>query len=274
VNHYEALGLTRGCTDKDVKLAYYKMAKRYHPDTAASEQSAQDKQRFVSASAAYEVLKDPQLRAKYDRLCQQDTFTGNLNDYQIQSESDEDDMAQVMEWINEIERASRRDRRSRRRQSENEVFDRWDAIFGHADDVGRRRTAPNFKFAFHADNSDVDTSDFEQAFQAETEVLDFVFESEKRQRRRPRNRVHLRREERLFRQDLWEFAGIDLDPQPNGGRSKRPRRTNKQRGRTATQANTAKPQTKTTSTRNAHGNTQSKRARSAARKKKRKTRFS
>ena len=65
-DYYELLGLSRGADDAAIKAAYRKMAKECHPDRhgGCPEQEA----RFKAVSEAYDVLKDPQKRAAYDRF--------------------------------------------------------------------------------------------------------------------------------------------------------------------------------------------------------------
>jgi molecular chaperone DnaJ len=65
-DYYELLGIARGADDAAIKAAYRKMAKECHPDRhgGCPEQEA----RFKAVSEAYEVLKDPQKRAAYDRF--------------------------------------------------------------------------------------------------------------------------------------------------------------------------------------------------------------
>lgn len=52
-DYYEVLGLTRNCSSKDVKKAYYQLAKKYHPDTNKNDPNAAKK--FQEVSEAYEV---------------------------------------------------------------------------------------------------------------------------------------------------------------------------------------------------------------------------
>ncbi len=62
---YEALGLTKSATDKDIKKAYRKIARESHPDLNPGDSTAEAK--FKAASVAYDLLKDPEQRARFDR---------------------------------------------------------------------------------------------------------------------------------------------------------------------------------------------------------------
>ncbi|WP_102829894.1 molecular chaperone DnaJ [Bartonella bovis] len=66
VDYYEILGVTRGCDDKKLKSAFRKLAMQYHPDRNPGDKEAE--QKFKEIGEAYEVLKDPQKRAAYDRF--------------------------------------------------------------------------------------------------------------------------------------------------------------------------------------------------------------
>ena len=62
---YDHLGITPDATPSQVKKAYYKMAKKHHPDHNLGDEGA--KERFQAISDAYQVLSDEGLREKYDR---------------------------------------------------------------------------------------------------------------------------------------------------------------------------------------------------------------
>src|SRR6476661_1996386 len=65
-DYYELLGVQRGADDAAIKAAYRRLAKECHPDRHNG--CAQQEAKFKAVSEAYEVLKDPQKRAAYDRF--------------------------------------------------------------------------------------------------------------------------------------------------------------------------------------------------------------
>ncbi len=65
-DYYEVLGLARGCAPEDVKAAYRKLAMEFHPDRNPGDNGCEHK--FKEVSEAYDVLKDEQKRAAYDRF--------------------------------------------------------------------------------------------------------------------------------------------------------------------------------------------------------------
>ena len=64
VDHYEVLGLSRDASDDDIRRAYRKLARQLHPDVNQDD-GAEDQ--FKLVTHAYEVLSDPEQRARYDR---------------------------------------------------------------------------------------------------------------------------------------------------------------------------------------------------------------
>jgi curved DNA-binding protein len=64
-DYYEIMGVARDASADDIKRAYRKLARKYHPDVS-KEKNAED--RFKEIGEAYEVLRDPEKRAAYDAL--------------------------------------------------------------------------------------------------------------------------------------------------------------------------------------------------------------
>ncbi len=62
---YQTLGVDRGASDDDIKQAYRKLAMKHHPDRNGGSKEAEEA--FKAVTEAYDVLKDPQKRAAYDR---------------------------------------------------------------------------------------------------------------------------------------------------------------------------------------------------------------
>ena len=64
-DYYKILGVARGAGDDEIKKAYRKLARKYHPDVS---KEANAKEKFQDVSEAYETLKDKEKRAAYDSL--------------------------------------------------------------------------------------------------------------------------------------------------------------------------------------------------------------
>lgn len=63
-DYYEILGVSKDASDKDIKSAFRKLAKKYHPDVSKEPDAAE---KFKEAQEAYAVLSDPDKRSQYDR---------------------------------------------------------------------------------------------------------------------------------------------------------------------------------------------------------------
>jgi len=67
-DYYKILGVDRNASEKEIKQAYRRLARKYHPDVNPGDKQAEEK--FKEISEAYEVLSDPEKRAKYDQFGQ------------------------------------------------------------------------------------------------------------------------------------------------------------------------------------------------------------
>ncbi len=65
-DYYEVLGVGKNASEEEIKRAYRKVAKKYHPDMNPGDKNAEEK--FKEAAEAYEVLSDPEKKARYDQF--------------------------------------------------------------------------------------------------------------------------------------------------------------------------------------------------------------
>lgn len=67
-DYYETLGVPKTATAAEIKSAFRKLARQHHPDVAKPKEKAAAEEKFKQINEAYEVLSDPEKRAKYDQL--------------------------------------------------------------------------------------------------------------------------------------------------------------------------------------------------------------
>lgn len=94
-DYYAILGVGKEATDKEIKQAYRKLARKYHPDVNPGNKEAEEK--FKEIAEAYEVLSDKEKRAKYDQFGQQwqhadfgrGPFYGDTGGFRYQTTNDD-----------------------------------------------------------------------------------------------------------------------------------------------------------------------------------------
>ncbi len=78
-DYYDALGVNKNASEKEIKKAYRRLAKKHHPDANPDNPGAEA--RFKEINEAHEVLSDPEKRAQYDRFGQTFGTGGNSQGY-------------------------------------------------------------------------------------------------------------------------------------------------------------------------------------------------
>jgi len=68
IDYYETLGIEKTASEKEIKQAYRKLARKYHPDVYQGDAKKAAEEKFKLINEAYEVLSDPEKRKKYDQL--------------------------------------------------------------------------------------------------------------------------------------------------------------------------------------------------------------
>ena len=122
VDYYKILGIDKKATQKDIKTAYRKLARKFHPDLNPNNKDA--KRNFQQINEANEVLSDPVKRKKYDQYGK---------DWQH---------AEQFEKANQYQRQSSNQGRAQysEPQGENSFSDFFEAMFGGAAGAGRNRS--------------------------------------------------------------------------------------------------------------------------------------
>lgn len=95
-DYYEILGLNKDATTEEIKKAYRKLALKYHPDRNSSDSNAENK--FKEINEAYQVLSDPEKRARYNQFGSAEGFGGfDFRDFQGRGFSDFGDFSDIFD---------------------------------------------------------------------------------------------------------------------------------------------------------------------------------
>ena len=78
IDYYAKLGLKKNATPAEIKKVYYKLAKKYHPDSVKS--TPKDVEKFKQITAAYNVLSNDQIKKDYD-AARSSNFSHQTTDY-------------------------------------------------------------------------------------------------------------------------------------------------------------------------------------------------
>ncbi len=121
IDYYKILGIDKTATPKDIKSAYRKLARKYHPDLNPNDKDA--KKNFQQINEANEVLSDPEKRKKYDQYG---------NDWQHAEEFEKSKYYQEQS-------SNSRGAKYSGAQSEEDFSDFFESLFGGAASAGRSR---------------------------------------------------------------------------------------------------------------------------------------
>lgn len=80
---YDTLGVERDATDQDIRQAFRKLALKYHPDRFGDSERAEAEERFQGITEAFNVLRDPGSREKYDKGISQSTDSERMDSREI-----------------------------------------------------------------------------------------------------------------------------------------------------------------------------------------------
>jgi curved DNA-binding protein len=122
IDYYKILGIDKTATQKDIKNAYRKLARKFHPDLNPNDKNA--KRNFQEINEANEVLSDPEKRKKYDQY-------GKDWKHAEEFENANQDRSQSSAY---------RERRYSRDQDNQEFSDFFESLFGGFEDTGRSRS--------------------------------------------------------------------------------------------------------------------------------------
>jgi curved DNA-binding protein len=125
--YYTILGVDKNATTDDIKKAYRKLARKYHPDVNPGDKEAE--QHFNEINEAHEVLTDPERRAKYDRLG---------TSWRVHQQADDKEGFDWSQWVTDLDSSSESVDDSTNRTSGFSDF--FEAVFGN---MGQARNAPH-----------------------------------------------------------------------------------------------------------------------------------
>lgn len=146
IDYYQILGVPKTATEKEIKSAYRKLARKYHPDLNPNDKDAE--QKFKEINEANEVLSDPESRKKYDK------YGENWK------HGEEQEKAQ-QQWQQQQQQGQRRS--SQQDFSGEDYSDFFESMFGGARSAAGQGRSPKFKgqdynAELHLELTDVFTS--------------------------------------------------------------------------------------------------------------------